>query len=289
MIDELQESYTVQALCRVFEVHRSSYRYWTAAQGKINPEQLMVDAEVKDAYSLSGGSAGARTVATLVTSGGFELSRYRAAKAMRRLGLVSCQPPKHNYKTAQKSHEEIKNHLNREFSPVRPNQVWCGDVTYLWVGGEWLYLATILDLYGRKIVGFALSDSPDSELTKQALSNAFELRGEPSALMFHSDQGCHYTSVAFRELIGVCEIKQSMSRRGNCWDNAPMERFFRSLKTENMPKAGYKSDAAARTSVQDYIFKYYNSVRPHSHNLGMSPNEKEKYFWETSNQLAKKG
>jgi len=285
----MQESYPVALLCLFFEVHRSSYRYWKMQSKKINVNDVRADSEARAAHKLSGGSAGARTVATLVTSKGYSLSRYRAAKAMKRMGLESCQPPKHNYKPAKKVHVDIENLLNREFSPVRPNQVWCGDVTYLWVGSQWLYLATILDLYGRKIVGFALSDSPDSELTKRALSNAFKARGQPSELMFHSDQGCHYTSKSFRQLLWRYQIKQSMSRRGNCWDNAPMERFFRSLKTENMPKNGYRSETIARDYVRDYIYKYYNSVRPHSHNLGLSPNQKEEFYWKASNLLAKKG
>ena len=275
-------------LCEVFDVHRSSYRYWRINANKIRIADLHTDAEVKAAYELSGGSAGSRTIATLVTSGGYDLSRYRASKAMKRQGLVSCQPPKHNYKPAKKSHIDIENHLNREFSPIRPNQVWCGDVTYLWVGDRWRYLAAVLDLYSRKIVGFAISDSPDSELTKQALSNAFNARGKPGGVMFHSDQGCHYTSFSFRQIILKYQIKQSMSRRGNCWDNAPMERFFRSLKTENMPKNGYKNEAMANDSVRDYIYRYYNTLRPHSHNLGLSPNRKEAFYWNTSNWVAKK-
>jgi len=270
-------------------VHRSSYRYWEKSHSRIKPENIRADAEVKAAHTLSGGSAGARTLATLVSKGDYDLSRYRAAKAMKRLGIVSCQPPNHLYKTAKKEHIDIENHLSREFSPLRPNQVWCGDVTYLWVGYKWQYLATVLDLYGRKIVGFALSSSPDSELTKRALTNAFEARGRPTDVMFHSDQGCHYTSLAFRQLIWKYQIKQSMSRRGNCWDNAPMERFFRSLKTENMPKNGYANDIIAADAIRDYIYKYYNSIRPHSHNLGLSPNEKETYYWETFKSVAKKG
>jgi putative transposase len=150
-------------------------------------------------------------------------------------------------------------------------------------------LATVLDLYRRKIVGFALSDSPDGELTKLALSNAFKARGKPIGLMFHSDQGCHYTSLSFRQLIWKYQIKQSISRRGNCWDNAAMERFFRSLKTERMPKNGYNNESVANDSVRDYMYKYYNSIRPHSHNLGFSPNQKEAFYWKVSNWLAKKG
>jgi len=216
-------------------VHRSSYRYWLVSSSTIRIQDVRADAEVKAAYELSGGSAGSRTLAALVTRHGYDLSRYRAAKAMKRLGVESCQPPKYHYKPASKSHNYIENHLNREFSPIRPNQVWRGDVTYLWVGNKWRYLATVLDLYHRKTVGFALSDSPDSELAKKALSNAFESRSCPSGVMFHSDQGCHYTNLAFKQLLSRYQIKQSMSRRGNCWDNASMERFFRSIKTENMP------------------------------------------------------
>ena len=289
MIEKFQESYPTQLMCSLFKVHRSSYRYWQARAKGLSPEQVNLQAQVKAAHKLSGGSAGARTIATMVSSEGTKLSRYRAAKAMKRAGLVSRQPPKKGYKPAQKVHVEIENHLQREFSPISPNQIWCGDVTYLWTGTKWHYLAVVLDLYGRMIVGFALSDSPDSELTKQALSNAFEARGRPAEVMFHSDQGCHYTSLAFRQLICKYQIKQSMSRRGNCWDNAPMERFFRSLKTEDMPSTGYRSLNEAEDSIRDYIHKYYNSVRPHSHNLGLSPSKKELFFWKTSKRVAKKG
>jgi len=118
---------------------------------------------------------------------------------MKRQGLVSCQPPKHNSKLANKVNVNIENHLNREFSPISPNKVWCGDVTYLWVGDRWRYLATVLDLYSRKVVGFALSDSPDSKLTKLALSNAFKARGKPIGVIFHSIKAaitlaCHFGS-----------------------------------------------------------------------------------------------
>ena len=289
MIERLKANYPVKKLCSVFGIYRSSYRYWLSQSKKIDAVKVRIDAYVKDAYELSEGSAGARTIASLVTSTEkYNLTRYRAAKAMKRLGLESCQPPKHKYKVAKKEHVSIENHLNREFSPERPNQVWCGDVTYIWVGNKWRYLAAVLDLYNRKIVGFAISDSPDSKLTKKALSNAFEARGRPSDLMFHSDQGCHYTSLSFRQLLWKHQIKQSMSRRGNCWDNAPMERFFRSLKTENMPKEGYQNEFVADNAMRDYIYKYYNVVRPHSHNLGLSPNKKEANYWNALNLVAKK-
>lgn len=269
-------------------MHRSSYRYWLKRPKILNAETIELHALVKERHRLSGGSAGARTIATIISNNdNVELSRYRAGKIMEKLEIESCQPHGHKYKNAKKNHPTIENHLNREFSPTAPNQAWCGDVTYLWTGDCWSYLAVVLDLYSRRVIGYAISDSPDSELTKRALRNAFESRGRPKGVMFHSDQGCHYTSLSFRQMIWSYQIKQSMSRRGNCWDNAPMERFFRSLKTENMPKKGYESKGIAELEIKKYVMNYYNSVRPHTHNEGLSPIEKEECFLETSKKVAK--
>ena len=143
--------------------------------------------------------------------------------------------------------------LDRQFSPSEPNKLWCGDVTYIWSGSRWLYLAVVIDLYGRRVIGWACSKSPDSELTKRALRMAFESRGKPKGVLFHSDQGCHYTSQSYRRQLWRYRISQSLSRRGNCWDNAPMERFFRSFKTEWMSKSGYASYQEAEESITSYI------------------------------------
>jgi putative transposase len=118
---------------------------------------------------------------------------------------------------------------------------------------------------------------------------AYESRGKPKRVMFHSDQGCHYTSKTFRQLIWRYGMKQSLSRRGNCWDNAPMERFFRSFKTEWMPRVGYKNITEATGEISQYIMGYYNRYRPHQHNDGSSPIEKEKQYWKTYKEVAKKG
>ena len=289
MIEEFQKSYSVNLLCRTFGVHRSSYRHWAKRSKAVDSARIKLKALVKENFNKSEGSAGARTIASLITndkSNDVELNRYHAGKLMKELDLQSRQPCGHKYKKATKPHDCIENLLNREFSPIAPNQVWCGDVTYLWTGNCWSYLAVVLDLYGRKVVGYAISNSPDSELTKRALRNAFESRGRPKGVMFHSDQGCHYTSESFRETLCSYKIKQSMSRRGNCWDNAPMERFFRSLKSENMPKKGYRNQAMAEQRIKKYINKYYNFERPHAHNESLSPVQKEQYYWKTSKRLA---
>ena len=266
-------------LCQAFEVNRSSYNYWKSRPETISTEKVTLLSEVRAAHSASNGSAGARTIADIVTARGIPLSRYKASKLMKELDLVSCQQPKHAYKKASQEHLEVPNHLDRQFAVTEPNQVWCGDVTYIWIGNRWAYLAVVMDLFARKPVGWAMSLSPDSELTAKALTMAFESRGKPKGLMFHSDQGCHYTSRRFRQLLWRYQIKQSMSRRGNCWDNSPMERFFRSLKTEWVPTKGYQTFNEARTSITNYIIGYYSQVRPHQYNGGLTPNESEKRYW----------
>jgi putative transposase len=143
----------------------------------------------------------------------------------------------------------------------------------------------VLDLYARKVIGWALSNSPDSQLTAKALTMAYETRGKPEGVMFHSDS--HYTSIKFRQFLWRYQIKQSMSRRGNCWDNAPMERFFRSLKTEWVPSLGYRSFAESQRSIFDYITGYYNNIRPHQANIALPPIKAEELFWNSSKSVAK--
>ncbi|WP_146201329.1 IS3 family transposase, partial [Leucothrix arctica] len=178
------------------------------------------------------------------------------------------------------------NVLNRQFQPSKPNQVWAGDVTYIWSGSTWLYLAVVIDLYARRIVGFATSKSPDSELTKKALRMAYESRRKPKRILFHSDQGCHYTSKAYRQCLWHFGMRQSLSRRGNCWDNSPVERFFRSFKTEWMPKSGYVSFNEGAQAITQYINQYYNRYRPHANNGGLSPIMAEEKFGLTSKEVA---
>jgi putative transposase len=266
-------------------VHRSSFNYWSKREDKIDPKKVEEIAMVKSIFNESNGSAGARTIATIATTRGTDLSRYRAGRLMKQCDLQSCQRPKHYYKYAEKEHVEVPNELNREFNITTPNQVWCGDVTYVWTGVKWAYLAIVLDLFARKPVGWAMSYSPNSELTKEALTMAWETRGRPKGVMFHSDQGCHYTSKSFHQLLWRYQIKQSMSRRGNCWDNSPMERFFRSLKSEWVPRSGYRHFDEAKYEIVKYINGYYSQTRPHRHNDGLAPNVAEEKYWNNYNSV----
>ena len=234
---------------------------------------------VRHIHQLSNGSAGSRTIEAISLNTEVSVSRYKARKYMKSLGITSCQQPKHRYKKGGIERVDIPNTLERQFTPSRPNQVWCGDVTYVWTGNRWAYLAVVLDLYARQVVGWSLSRAPDSELTTRALRHAFESRGRPMKLTFHSDQGCHYTSLKFRQQLWLYQIKQSLSRRGNCWDNSPMERFFRSLKTEWVPNTGYQSFEQARSSIWNYITGYYNNIRPHTFNRGITPAKAEANYF----------
>ena len=208
-------------LCKLFGVHRSTYKYWVKRDRRLSPEAAKLRSLVREAHRLSNGSAGARTVADIVTNDDahdVSLSRYRATRLMKQLDLVSCQVPNHAYKKSTKEHVAIPNLLDRQFAVTEPDQVWCGDVTFIWTGNRWAYLAVVMDVFARKPIGWAMSHSPDSNLTCQALAMAFESRGRPKNVLFHSDQGCHYTSRKFRQLIWRYRLTQSMSRRGNCWD-----------------------------------------------------------------------
>ena len=226
---------------------------------------------VNQAFKQSRGAAGSRTIKAMLNDDGIVIGRYKTRTLMREIGLICKQPGPHAYKKATVEHVDIPNELDRQFDVAEPNRVWCGDITYIWSGSNWSYLAVVLDLFARRVVGWALSEKPDTELTIKALEHAYQQRGRPTELMFHSDQGTQYTSIRYRQRLWRYQIEQSMSRRGNCWDNAPMERLFRSLKTEWVPSIGYRSIVEARKDIGQYLMDYYNHRRPHTANDGMTP------------------
>ena len=197
--------------------------------------------------------------------------RFKIRRIMRELRLVSKQPGSHKYKTATVERPDIPNLLNRQFDVDEADQVWCGDITYIWAGGRWHYLAVVLDLYARRVIGWAMSRNPDALLVVKALELAYEQRGRPTGVMFHSDQGSQYGSRMFRQRLWRYRMTQSMSRRGNCWDNSPMERVLRSLKTEWVPSTGYVSFSEAQHDIGEYLMNYYNWQRPHQYNNGLAP------------------
>ena len=271
LIDTMSADYPQSELLRCFEVSRSSYQYHRQCQAQspnVERERLML--AVTTIHKKSRGAAGSRSITGTLKAQGESIGRFKVRGLMRAAGISSKQPGKHRYKLAVTPSDIAENTLSRAFEVPDKNRVWCGDVTYIWSGTRWVYLALVIDLWARRIVGWACSDSPDSALTSQALMMAWYARGCPKQVLFHSDQGCHYTSKAFRQALSRCQAQQSMSRRGNCWDNAPMERVFRSFKTEWMPKYGYENPMQAEHDILAYI-KYYNTERVHSYNDYLTP------------------
>ena len=230
-----------------------------------------IKSKVLEVHAMSRGSSGSRSISNKLKEMGYSVGRYKTRTLMKALSIKSKQPGKPKFNPAYKASKIADNVLNRKFTTEKPNQVWCGDVTYIRVGQGYLHLALVMDLYARKIIGWACSKYPDTALTKSALGFAYQARGQPTGVLFHSDQGVHYTSKAYQQMLLIYQIKQSMSRKGNCWDNAPMERVFRSLKTEWLPdRRCYSSYQEAERDIMQYI-KYYNEYRVHSYNNYSTP------------------
>ena len=247
-----------------------------ARKGHVNRERLQQRSEVRRLFKESRSSAGSRTLMSSLRDLGHQIGRFKVRSLMKEAGLVSKQPGSHAYKAAPYERPDIPNLLAREFAVAQPNHAWCGDITYVWAGGRWHYLAVVLDLCTRRVIGWALSDKPDADLVVKALDMAYQQRGCPRGVLFHSDQGSQYASRKFRQRLWRYRITQSMSRRGNCWDNAVAESFFSSLKKERIRKRIYKTRDMARADIFDYIEVFYNRARRHSHLGGVSPEAFEK-------------
>ncbi|HEJ6209310.1 TPA: IS3 family transposase [Pseudomonas aeruginosa] len=271
LIDQLSEQESVEVVCSAFDVARSCYYVHRLRRRRVDARRVALRSQVNQLFSQSRGSAGSRSILGMLREEGVTIGRFRVRRLMRELGLVSKQPGSHAYKQAMVERPDIPNRLNREFATEHPNQVWCGDITYVWAQGRWHYLAAVLDLHTRRVIGWAFSAKPDAELVIKALDMAYEQRGKPQQVLFHSDQGSQYASRLFRQRLWRYRMQQSMSRRGNCWDNSAMERLFRSLKSEWVPSTGYLTAQEAQRDISHYLMHRYNWIRPHQFNDGLPP------------------
>jgi len=256
----------VTLLCRVMRVSRSSYyQYLKQQQTPDCLQQRKLEALVKTIHKASKESYGSRRISEALQGHGYPIGRYQARSLMRRLNLVA-KPNKRFKVTTDSNHKHpvAPNLLNRQFQVDRPDTVWASDITYLWTHQGWLYVAVILDLFSRKVVGWSIDRRMTSELVKKALNMAVMYRQPPKGLLHHSDRGSQYASDAYQKELKKHGMVCSMSRKGNCWDNAVVERFFRSLKTEQTNHYRYVNREAARRDVVDYILMFYNSHRLHS-------------------------
>ena len=275
MIDQLREHESAEMVCSVFGISTSSYYDQRQRDRRIDTERCRLRIQVNTLFNASRSAAGSRTIMTMMQDNGEVIGRFKVRRLMKELGLVCKQPGPHAYKTATIERPDIPNRLQRKFDVEAPNTVWCGDISYIWAANRWHYVAVVIDLYARRVVGWALSGTPNAELAVKALEMAYEQRGQPQDIMFHSDQGCQYGSRKFRQRLWRYRMVQSMSRRGNCWDNAPMERLFRSLKSEWIPTLGYLTKQKALKDISYYLMGYYNWIRPHSFNGGLAPAKAE--------------
>ncbi|WP_134063887.1 IS3 family transposase [Pseudomonas sp. JV241A] len=271
LIDQLRSEEPVDLLCSVFEVTRSCYYAHCRKHRSPDVKRLILRSRVNELFTQSRSAAGSRSIMFMMREDGIAIGRFKVRKLMSEMKLISKQPGSHAYKKATVERPDIPNVLDREFAVSAPNEVWCGDITYVWAQGRWHYVAAVIDLFTRRVVGWAFSSKPDADLVIKALDMAYEQRGRPQNVLFHSDQGSQYSSRSFRQRLWRYRFKQSMSRRGNCHDNAPMERLFRSLKTEWVPTVGYMSASLAQQDIGRFLMQRYNWQRPHQFNSGLAP------------------
>jgi putative transposase len=272
-----QAQFPVSVMCSVFQVSRSGYYAWSKRpESKRNRENRELAQEIAAIHRESDGTYGSPKIHGELRRRGKRHGKNRVARLMRKDGLHS--KTKRKFKVTTDSGHNLPvapNLLDRKFNPERPNQAWACDITYIWTTEGWLYLAIVMDLYSRSIVGWSMAERMTRQLVMDALTLAAKRRNPPRGLLHHSDRGSQYASDDYQALLANFGMVCSMSRTGNCWDNAPAESFFGILKRELVFHNRYQSRAQARQSIFDYIERFYNRRRIHSSLGYLTPNEFE--------------
>ena len=279
----------VEVQCDVFGVSRSGYYAW---KGRPEAPRTRADAEVvieiKLASAVGRGNYGSPRVHRELRAQGRRISRKRVERLMRQEGIVARKKRRFRKTTdSNHSHPIAPNVLARNFNVELPDTAWVTDVTYVWTHEGWLYLAAILDLFSRRVVGWAASANNDRALAISALDRATSARAPAAGLVHHSDRGSVYASCDYGDALTSIGTVKSMSRKGDCWDNAVAESFFATIKGEMIDHEDYQTRAAAIAAIGDYIDRFYNPCRRHSAIGYVSPIEFElKFLNEKINQLA---
>jgi len=269
----------VALLCRTLEVSRQGFYAWLGrkpCQRKLTDEMLR--RSIRREFADSGARYGAPRVQKALDAQGQCTSRKRVARLMRQDGLIARHRRRFIHTTDSRHGFAVApNLVNRNFAPDGPNRVWATDITYIRTMRGWFYLAVVLDLFSRKVVGWSMQPYMDRRLVLAALDMAIESRRPaPGTLMHHSDRGVQYACHEYRQALADAEIAVSMSRKGNCWDNAPVESFFSTLKHELVYRTSFASHDAARAALFQYIEGFYNRRRLHSSLGYLSPVEYER-------------
>ena len=278
-IADHREEFEITVMCRVLAVSRSGYYAWR--KRPTSPRKMAdraLSQQIKQIHHQSRQTYGSPRIQAELAENGVNCGHKRIARLMRDEELFAKQSRKFKMSTTDSSHPypTAPNLLDQDFTANRPNEKWLGDITYIPTAEGWLYLAVILDLYSRRIVGWAMSDSLERHLVIAALQMAVKMRQPPPGLLHHSDRGSQYASDDYQALLTHYQMRCSMSRTGNCYDNAPMESFFGTLKTELVHHCHYQTKAEAKSDIFEYIEVFYNRFRRHSALAYQSPVNFEK-------------
>jgi putative transposase len=266
LIAAAKEDFPVTRLCQVLGVSQSGYFAWRSRPASCRQrEDLVLLAHIRSAFARSNGTYGSPRMTRELQDEGLEVGRRRTARLMRENGLKARQ--KRRFKRTTDSHHAFPvapNLLEQNFSAERPNQKWAADISYVWTSEGWLYLAVVLDLFARRVVGWAVSNRLHKGLALEALRKALAVRRPGKGLIHHSDRGSQYCSLAYQAELRKHGIQASMSGKGNCFDNAVVETFFKTLKSELVWRTVFQTRAEAKQAIGRYIDGFYNPVRRHS-------------------------
>ena len=276
-IDRHRDEYAVGVLCRVLDVSKSGYYAWRGRPISIRIRQdQQLSAQIRQVHQKSKGRYGAPRVHAELRAQGQRCGRKRVARLMRQAGLRGRGQRKYRVTTNSEHAQPVaENLVLRQFGVETPNTVWAADMTYVWTREGWLYLAVVIDLHSRRVVGWSMSERMTTNLPLAALQMAYERRRPPPGLLHHSDRGSQYASRAYRLALDHMAMTCSMSRKGDCWDNAVVESFFASLKREEVAETVYATRQEARSALFTYLEVFYNRERRHSSLGYLSPAEFE--------------
>jgi len=269
-----KNTWTISLQCQVLGVKRSGY--YAFQKKKIDYVHLDMLYWVKNIGRSSGYTYGSRRIKKVLNTLGFPVSRDKTRKLMKEANVRVRHRKK--YKATTNSNHKLPlfdNLIKRDFDVQQPNQVYASDITYIWTQEGWLYLAVVIDLYSRKVVGWSMSSRMKAQLVCDALTMAIWQRQPKEGLIHHSDRGSQYASKPFKQLLKAHGVRGSMSRKGDCWDNAVVESFFGTLKQERVHWQHYQTRYEAQQDILQYISMFYNSKRLHSYLDYMSPNDYE--------------
>lgn len=265
-IDEHKKAWPVNLMCGVLSVSRSGYYDWTGREpSRREQSNRVLDRRIREIFAHHRQRYGAPRVTEVLDDEGIECSENRVARRMQALGLKAMQAKKFKVTTDSNHSKPVAPDLiEQDFSAMSPNQKWTSDISYVWTDEGWLYLAVVIDLYSRTVVGWSMSRRMTQQLVCDALTMALFRRWFPKGTIIHFDRGSQYCSKQYQRLIKNNGLRCSMGRKANCYDNAVTESFFHTLKVELVHRERYTTRRSARSSIFEYIETYYNRQRKHS-------------------------